>query len=296
MVSHCDTPSKREVYVNELRKHVGVKIYGSCGFARPDPCRHSDEHSHDQCILDLFAAHKFYLAFENNRCDYYITEKYWKIYGPHLLFRVHTIPVVRGAQLEHYTREAPDNHSFIYADAFASPAHLARYLLYLDANRTAFDEYFAWKFRLVDKFRLQLERHDENAAVVRVDRQPRDDTAVFCEMCSKLHNETYLAGPNPIVYISEFFNPNRDCRNEREGDTLVEFFLKFIGFCTWHLNNKNTNKKKSIISLENEKNFLSQSFESISKKQTRIEKNACFICFVSLDLIRFSFSHHTLFL
>lgn len=228
MVSHCDTPSQREKYVNELLKHIPIKIYGSCNFAQPDPCRSDDLHQ-DDCSLKLFGSYKFYLALENNKCDYYITEKYWKIYQPRFLFHVHTVPVVRGAPLEHYQRVAPDNHSFIYADSFASPKHLADYLLYLDRNSTAYAEYFAWKFRLFDKFRQHFERHELMKVI---DRKGRDDTAVFCEMCAKLHNETYLNAQNPIIYISEFFNPARDCRNDRSSDNLVEFFLKFVGFCT----------------------------------------------------------------
>ncbi len=31
MVSHCNTPSKRKQYVNELKKYIDVAIYGSCG-------------------------------------------------------------------------------------------------------------------------------------------------------------------------------------------------------------------------------------------------------------------------
>lgn len=228
MVSHCDTPSQREKFVNELRKHVGTSIFGSCGFARPDPCRGNDM-LYDTCSLDLLNSYKFYLAFENTKCDYYITEKYWKIYRPSLIFHVHTVPVVRGAPLEHYLQAAPDNHSFIYADSFATPRELADYLLYLDRNATAYAEYFTWKFRLVDKFREHLGRHELTKVI---DRRGRDDSAVFCEMCAKLHNETYLNAQNPIIYISEFFNPTRDCRNDRPNDNLIEFFLKFIGFCT----------------------------------------------------------------
>lgn len=49
-----------------------------------------------------------------------------------------------GARPEDYARVAPPN-SYIHVDDFSSPKELARYLLYLDQNATAYGEFFQWK-------------------------------------------------------------------------------------------------------------------------------------------------------
>lgn len=178
----------------------------------------------------MFSSYKFYLSFENSECDHYITEKYWNIYNANLLFRANTIPVVRGARLEHYERIAPDkNRSFIFADAFQSAKSLADYLIYLDRNSSAFSEYFNWKEELFERFKHHVNNTDVNKIS---NRTYRDDTTVFCEMCSRLHNETYLNANNEIVKISEFFNPVRDCRfNSTQKNEFWDRLIRFIGFC-----------------------------------------------------------------
>ena len=44
---------------------------------------------------DFYNEYKFYLAFENNNCQDYVTEKFFKI-----LHLRNTIPIVRGAKKE----------------------------------------------------------------------------------------------------------------------------------------------------------------------------------------------------
>ena len=75
------------------------------------------------------------LAFENSFCDHYVTEKYWDYIERGI------VPVVMGATYE-------DNvipGSFIDTSKFDSIEGLAKYLLYLNSNDTAFNEYFSWK-------------------------------------------------------------------------------------------------------------------------------------------------------
>lgn len=163
-VSHCDTPSQREHVVEELKKYISVDIYGSCWFANKDPCRRAD--NKNLCTVDLYNSYKFYLAFENSNCDYYITEKYWRIYNVDYLFRVNVVPIVRGAKLEHYQRIAPDNHSFIFADGFPSVKALAHYLNYLDRNATAYNEYFQWKFKLLNRFNNHVKLNDSRKVMI----------------------------------------------------------------------------------------------------------------------------------
>ena len=72
-VSHCETPSRREAYVKELRKYIPIDIYGKCGDyfedSEKDPCNNTE------CWNQLFNSYKFYISFENGLCDDYITEK-----------------------------------------------------------------------------------------------------------------------------------------------------------------------------------------------------------------------------
>jgi hypothetical protein len=64
---------------------------------------------------------------------------------------------------QRYTARSPPK-SFIHIDDFASPAKLANYLLYLNSNDTAYEEYLLWK---LDHYLYCSE--------------------YFCKMCSKLH-------------------------------------------------------------------------------------------------------------
>ncbi|XP_068237230.1 glycoprotein 3-alpha-L-fucosyltransferase A-like [Palaemon carinicauda] len=81
MVSHCYTLSGREVYISELKKYIPVDIYGGCGSLK---C--GTNHMDLYCYVDLLQPnYKFYLAFENNCCVDYITEKYVLVFSTMLL-------------------------------------------------------------------------------------------------------------------------------------------------------------------------------------------------------------------
>ena len=63
-VSHCETNSKRELYVNELQKYIGVDIYGKCGTLKCGSKRGREE----KCYRMLQKKYHFYLSFENALC------------------------------------------------------------------------------------------------------------------------------------------------------------------------------------------------------------------------------------
>lgn len=223
-VSHCSTSSRREDYIQELQKYIPVDIYGGCKFtnSRSDPCR--DDKS-NECINRLFNSYKFYLAFENSNCDYYITEKYWQFYYREKFFSVNIVPVVQGAREEHYGGATFGHKTFIHADSFDSPRSLARYLAYLDRNQTAYLEYFEWK-------RIIMKRFEQNISLNKTISTSFSSGDVFCEMCAKLHNSTYLnSSKNPSVKITEFFNPIRDCRDHGDPNYIKTFLKNIIGKC-----------------------------------------------------------------
>lgn len=214
IVSNCKTPSKRERLVSELEKYIEIDIYGGCSHfnnSKPDPCRKSSDPN--KCWTDLFSQYKFYLSFENSNCDSYISEKYFKIYYPDTIFSNDLIPVVRGAKKEDYLKRAPSNHSFVFAGDFPTAKSLADYLVYLDRNETAYLEYLAWKNVLIEKIRQK----DTKEWFKPVYLWPA------CELCEKLHDETFMNGQNPVINISEMFNPFRDCEPDPDY-TEKEFY------------------------------------------------------------------------
>jgi glycoprotein 3-alpha-L-fucosyltransferase/alpha-1,3-fucosyltransferase len=85
--SHCQTPSRREGYVQELQNHVAVDIYGKCG---PYKCSVANR---TVCLKDVLEKrYKFILAFENSLCREYITESLWEIFDN----RLKVVPIVLG--------------------------------------------------------------------------------------------------------------------------------------------------------------------------------------------------------
>ena len=132
-VSHCNTKSRREDYVRELRKYIAVDIYGKCG---QYTC---SRYNRSYCNTMLNRKYKFYLSFENAVCPDYITEKTF------MTLRLDSIvPVVYGGA--NYSRVTPPK-SVINVEDFASPKDLADYLRYLDSHDDAFLEYLQWKRR-----------------------------------------------------------------------------------------------------------------------------------------------------
>ncbi|XP_046569707.1 3-galactosyl-N-acetylglucosaminide 4-alpha-L-fucosyltransferase FUT3-like [Haliotis rubra] len=152
-VGNCKSGSKREEYVNELKKYIPIDIFGRCG--RPQLyCTAGSEWDEDKC----FKQYKFYLAFESNFCKDYVTEKFFKTFqrGRRI------IPVVRGNgdYAKHYPKD-----TFLNTADFRSPKDLAAHLLYLDRNSTAYIELL--------KTHAQYKYHSAGRKL--------------CEMCIRLH-------------------------------------------------------------------------------------------------------------
>ena len=134
IVSHCDTKSEREKYVEELQKHIEVDIFGACGKGRCDQeCDHIERD------------YMFYLSFENSLCDHYVTEKLWNWLNKSI------VPVVMGQT--NYSAIVPP-HSIINVMDFAEPADLASHLKGLMSSETEYLSHFWWKdFYMVAEMR-----------------------------------------------------------------------------------------------------------------------------------------------
>ncbi|XP_064086231.1 3-galactosyl-N-acetylglucosaminide 4-alpha-L-fucosyltransferase FUT3-like [Macrobrachium nipponense] len=132
ILTNCEATNNRTGYLKQLRKYIDIDIYGICFGVK-----WCQGHLNRDCIM--LNDYKFFLAFENSNCKDYITEKVWW-----QSFQKGAIPVVMGTKTEDYRKHLPPK-SFIHVDDFQSPYHLAKYLMYLEHNRTEFMEYHAWR-------------------------------------------------------------------------------------------------------------------------------------------------------
>jgi hypothetical protein len=239
-VSNCHTRSRREEYIQTLGKHVGVDIYGRCEASaikgiRPYPCPYeTDKDECSACTRDLMRPYKFFLAFENQQCNDYISEKFWKFTYPENIFDIDILPVVRGARDGQYATIAYETHSYVNADNFKSPEALAEYLNYLDRNETAYSEYFAWKRKLIGKFERHMNDLDKGKVTQKNKQYIDRMEAPFCEVCSKLHDEEFLKKRDKKpVKLSEMFDPQKNCWDKPLGFpyNLLEAPARLIGFC-----------------------------------------------------------------
>ena len=137
-VSNCHTKSKREDYVKELKKHIVIDVYGSCGDHKCPRVKDSDN-----CYQMVGEKYYFYLSFENSLCKDYVTEKLFNI----LSYDV--VPVVFGDA--NYKELMPPD-SYINALDFKEPKDLSQYLSNLSQDSTQYLKYFKWKknFRVLD--------------------------------------------------------------------------------------------------------------------------------------------------
>lgn len=183
LVSNCVTSSRREEYVKELRKHTNVDVYGKCTNLK------GEEGKRSTVTRDMLAKqYKFYLALENSDCDDYITEKFW------INLQNGMIPIVRGHR-SRYEKVAPPG-SYIHADSFLTPKHLAEHLNTISANSTLFHQYHEWR----RKFQVGYRYYTTNIEWM-------------CEICTKVHT-----APRQTVDVYKHFSETSRCFNYLDHD------------------------------------------------------------------------------
>nr|XP_014091802.2 uncharacterized protein LOC106618538 [Bactrocera oleae] len=120
----------RKELIERITQNMDVHTYGECG-----------EYSCDEGSCKFVPhsrgnkTYKFFLAFEEELCEDYVSESFFKALNGSML------PVVFGGA--NYTRFAPPN-SYINARDYASIRELTEYLLYLDQNPEEHIKYFTW--------------------------------------------------------------------------------------------------------------------------------------------------------
>ena len=147
LVSHCNTPSRRESLIRTLQHYVDVDVFGHCsvnvtcgasdGIDRCTTmaCRFAQ---FGACHETLARSHKFYLSFENSLCSDYVTEKFF------MALQHDIVPVVYGGADYGQVTGAPPS-SYINSRDFDSPKELAKHLQWLDDNPKEYLQHFRWK-------------------------------------------------------------------------------------------------------------------------------------------------------
>ena len=192
----CKTPNARQAYVQALARHIPVHSFGNCLHTVnfPNGVRTSRTDAHMQLsrngtvpMVDapmeaLVAQYKFYLAFETESCDDYVTEKFFRsLYAG-------SVPVVTGAP--NVRRYAPSNTSYVDVRDFKGPRELAEYLRYLDQNDAEYRKYLQWKQArsISEEYRRVLESQDLPGTDFR--GYSRSMSRIVCDLCHKLQQGT----------------------------------------------------------------------------------------------------------
>ena len=151
LISNCQ--QDRLSVVRKLKEYIDVDIRGLCG----KPC-----FPRNSCY-SLISNYKFFLAFENNICRDYLTEK-TKINA----FEHETVPVIiSGANLSNPALVPPN--SYINALDFKRVKDLADHLKHIESQPKLYNEFFKWR----DHWDLYF-----------LGRYPKDFP---CHVCDKLY-------------------------------------------------------------------------------------------------------------
>jgi hypothetical protein len=152
--SRCDR-SGRIQYATELMQYLDVHSYG-----KQLRNRRLAQDQGRATKLETIADYKFTLAFENAIAKDYVTEKF---FDPLL---VGSVPVYLGAP--NVDEFAPADRCFINATDFHSPQALAEYLLLLNEDDAAYEQYLAWKHQPLRPSFLKLLDEQRTHPVVRL--------------------------------------------------------------------------------------------------------------------------------
>ena len=188
VVSNCQrdrglVPSERGAYIRALQRETSLEQYGHCNH-RPCPsyCAEGDADCQQDCDAHIKANFRFYLSMENTVCDEYVTEKFFV-----RALANYAVPVV----LSRATHPLPiPQDSFIAADDFPSPAHLAAELHRLSNSPTQLLAFQAWRRH----FRVRIVWFKET----------------LCQLCQALHEERE---PRVVQDIHGWFQEQATCRD-----------------------------------------------------------------------------------
>ena len=193
VVSNCGRI--RDTVAHQLEAFIDVDVAGDCAheFKRHFHCPGAPTIEDKECDFNL-RKYKFYLAFESEFCDEYVSEKYW-----YRAIRNGVVPVVLGGGPYSDPRVAIPG-SYISVEDFDTIKELADHLKYLDKNDKAYNEYFAWK----QKYKLWKPLYGDWPW----------EYYFLCEACKKINNKDL----KPQVYqsLSWFWNAHDQCHGKQK--------------------------------------------------------------------------------
>ena len=134
----CSPPSDREAYIYELMKYIKIDSYGACLNNKKLPENLQKKSTMlSKEYIEFFRRYKFILAFQNARCDDYMTEKIFRT------INMGVVPVYLGAP--NIREWLPDPDLAILADEFESPTDLAAYIKHVDSDATLYEKFLEYK-------------------------------------------------------------------------------------------------------------------------------------------------------
>jgi hypothetical protein len=160
LVSDCETKSKREYYVQKLKKHINVDIYGDCGTLSCPKGNYNEDDKHS-CMYKIISEYRYVLSFENTFHTDYVTEKLFDWFPKDI------IQVVYG--MANYDVITPPQ-TVINAAEFHSPEELAHFLKTLGGNKNKYIKYLKNKSKF---YSANLEQMQQKT---------------YCNLCEKLNH------------------------------------------------------------------------------------------------------------
>ncbi|KAI4463901.1 alpha- 13 -fucosyltransferase [Holotrichia oblita] len=188
--SGCETPTQRDLYVEELMKYIPIDSYGSCLNNRelPENLKLNGTYDvYDEKLLKFVARYKFVIAIENSVCVDYITEKLWRplIAG--------SIPIYLGSPS--VIDWLPNEKSAILIEDFDNMTDLSKYLHTLDEDNKLYNEY------------LQHKLGGENGTITNkflIENMSKRKTSIAdfeCFVCSAIHEQKDLKKDTVNLYV-----------------------------------------------------------------------------------------------
>ncbi|CAF1049513.1 unnamed protein product [Rotaria sordida] len=239
-VSNCDSHSGREQYVYKLRSQPGIRIdiYGKCkslfhSHIIPTECPKGTSN----CMEKTLSNYRFYLSFENSKCDTYITEKYW-YHG----LNGKAVPIVLGAKIEQYQRIAIPN-SYIHVDNYQTIEQLAKELHRLNKNDSEYIKYLQWtQLYDVSEHYGPTARYDYHSTLcflghyqrLHAMKENNEQRQYLLKRIRDIFNIGKMHLPNfnwetattKLIRISEFYNPKVNCWD----NDFPSFLRRMINF------------------------------------------------------------------
>lgn len=188
IANNCDSDNRREeVVLGLLNTRLRIDSLSGCHHNTEPPFGMTMENK--TAVLQQYL---FYLAFENQNAQDYITEKLWGALA------AGTLPVYLGAP---NIKEHIPAKSVVIADDFSSTEELGEFLVKLSQDRTLYESYHAWRYKPIDPFFQQKYQFTK--------------THSTCRICKWAYSKKLGLGWNhENQEITEPHIPHRTCRNK----------------------------------------------------------------------------------